>query len=294
MVGVTFAVVIAFLAFPNPAHACPMCKEAVESDPRLATGYNWSILGLVSLPFVLVTVTAVQVMRALNPVAYYELTQRLRAWLWPKGWLYLSSGVAALALLFYATTPPDPATRLRLPYTALEALPAANAAPPVPRLEDRVLVVSFFASWCLPCVEQVADLAQLHREFEGEPVALVAVNAFEDYTTPPGVPHLHADGSLEYHEGAPDLPGFLEANGIILPVVASTPALSDAFGGVARIPTTFVFDQQGRLVKRYINEARGDFVRPTLEVLRRDVGEALACGRISLRLIREACTLFAR
>jgi len=288
------AVLLIFLACPSPAHACPMCKEAVESNPQLAAMYNWSIIVLVSLPFMLVAIIMTGAVRALNPTAYQELKQRVWEFVWPKGWLYISSGVTVAALLFYVTTPPDSVTRLRLPYAALVDLPTLTVGTPVQPLEDRVVVITFFASWCPPCVEQLADLAQLQKEFEGGGVTLLAVNAFEDYTTPPGVPHLHADGTLEFHEGAPDLASFLEANHVALPVVVNTPALSASFGGITRIPATFVFDPQGRVVRRYLNEPRGDFVRPTLEVLRRDVDDALACGRISFRLIREACTLFAR
>jgi thiol-disulfide isomerase/thioredoxin len=164
----------------------------------------------------------------------------------------------------------------------------------MPPLEDRVAVVTFFASWCPPCVEQVVDLARLRHEFDDQRLAVVAVNAFEDYATPSGVPHLHADGTLEFHAGAPDLASFIEANQLALPVVVSTPDLLAAFAGVTRIPTTFVFDAEGRLVRRYTNEARGAFVRPGLDDLRRDVRGALACGGLAFRLVREACTFWVR
>jgi thiol-disulfide isomerase/thioredoxin len=286
-----FLVFAALLASPGTAYACPMCKDAVESNQQLATVYNWSIGMLVSLPFVLVALIMLWAVRALNPIAYQELKQRVWKFLWPGGWLYIASGISLTAWLFYVTTPVDAAARLRLPSARLAALPVVMGEAPVSPLDDRVVVVSFFASWCRPCVEQMADLAQLHTEFEGRSVAILSVNAFEDHTTPPGVPHLHPDGTLEFHEGAPDLPSFLAANHISLPVVVNTPELSASFGGVTRIPTTFVFDAQGRLVRRYVNEARGEFVKPTLEDLRRDIRAALACGRLSLPLIREACFL---
>ncbi len=279
----------ALLAFPTPAHACPMCKEVVESNPQLAAMYNWSILALVSLPFALVAVIADRTVRAINPVAYQEAQQRVREFLWPKGWLYLASGVAALALLYYVTTPPNRASQLRLPSTTLDRQSTLNPNAPLPQLQDRVVVVTFFASWCPPCVEQMADLARLQQEFAGEGVAIIAISAFEDEATPPGIPHLHADGTLEFHAGAPDLASFVETNQITLPIVTSTPALSASFGGVTRIPTTFVFDLEGRLVTRYVNELRGVFVRPALEDLRRDIRGALACGRLSLKLARVGC-----
>jgi hypothetical protein len=103
------------------------------------------------------------------------------------------------------------------------------------------------------------------------------------------VPHLHADGTLEFHPEAPDLPAFLAANHVSLPVATSTPELLASFGGVTRIPSTLVFDAQGQLVRRYANEMRGEFVKPTLEEMRGEIRATLACGRLRLPLIREAC-----
>jgi len=286
--------VVTLLAFPATVYACPMCKDAVEANLQLAATYNLSIIVLVGLPFALVTVVTAHTARALNPPAYAAMKQRAQEFLWPRGWVYLSSALAALALLFYVTTPPDPATRLRLPYLSLETQPAAIPDRPLPQLEGRVVVVTFFASWCSPCVEQLADLTQLQHEFEDAGVVIVAINAFEDYTTPPGVPHLHSDGTFEFHIGAPDLPSFLAANHFTMPVMTATPALSASFGGVARIPTTFIFDPTGRLVTRYVNQVRGEFVRPKLDEVRGDMRRALTCGPLALQVIRDTCAFFVR
>jgi len=290
------AILLALLALPARAYACPTCKDAVETNPLLASGYNLSVIVLVGLPFLLVAAITVGAVRALNPPAYRELKQRAWELVWPKGWLYVSSGFAVMILLFYVTTPADPVTRLRLPSDVLGSLSTVEAKVPLPPLEDRVVVVTFFASWCQPCVEQMADLAQLQQEFADEKLVVVTVNAYEDYITLPGVPHLHPDGTFEFHPlkgifdtGAPDLAGFLEANHVAFPVVVDTPSLSDSFGGVTRLPTTFVFDPNGRLVRRYVNEPRGEFVRPALEDLRKDVRAALACDRAALDLLRTAC-----
>lgn len=51
-----------------PAHACPNCKEAVASQPEevanMASGYNWSILLMIGVPFTLFGTGAFVVRRA--------------------------------------------------------------------------------------------------------------------------------------------------------------------------------------------------------------------------------------
>jgi len=38
------ASLIALLAAPAQAYACPTCKDAVETNWLLASGYNWSVI----------------------------------------------------------------------------------------------------------------------------------------------------------------------------------------------------------------------------------------------------------
>lgn len=284
-----FSLALAWLAFPGVAWACPMCKDAVEANPQLATSYSWSVLLLVGAPFLVIAVVLSRTARALNPIGYQAFKQQVKNFLWPRGWLYISSIVAVATFLFYVTTPPDPATQLQLSSARLENFSTVETSPALPRLEGRVTLVTFFASWCPPCVEEMVDLNTLRQAFSADELSIVAVNAFENYAPPPGVPHLHADGTLEFHVGAPSLPNFIEANQISVPVVVSTPELLGAFGNIERIPTILIFNSEGRLIKRYVNPTRGDFVRPTREALQQDIQNVLACDRLSLGLLRQTC-----
>jgi|GEM_PF-1711873 len=280
---------LAWLALPGVAWACPMCKDAIEANPQLANSYSWSVLLLVGAPFLVIAVVLSRTARALNPMGYQAFKQQVKNFLWPRGWFYISSIVAVATFLFYVTTPPDPATQLQLSSTRLENFSTVETGTALPRLEGRVVLVTFFASWCPPCVEEMVDLNTLRQAFSADELSIVAVNAFENYAPPPGVPHLHADGTLEFHVGAPSLPNFIEANQIRVPVVVSTPELLGAFGNIERIPTVLIFNSEGRLVKRYVNPTRGDFVRPTRATLQQDIQNVLACDRLSLSLIRQTC-----
>jgi thiol-disulfide isomerase/thioredoxin len=270
-----------------------MCKDAAEADPALAAGYNWSVLVLVAMPFLLAALGGVQALRALSPDRREAVTRQAWQFARRRGWIVLAAGLPALAAVTMLVTPPDAQAVRAPPAAALAGMRDLRNGRPIAAadLQNRVTVVTFFATWCQPCREQVAELAALQRAFSPEAVAVVAVNAFEDYQ----LPHTHADGSIHYHRPSSvggDLPLFAGEFGPGLTFLFNTPAVSTAFGGVTRIPTTLVFAPDGRLVARYVNEAAGDFLKPTPETLRRDIERAQACDQVT-RYLRGACLWLA-
>ena len=63
--------------FAAPVSACPNCKEAVAAQPSeaaaMASGYNWSVLFMLSMPFTLLGTGAFMVGRAVKRGALPEL-----------------------------------------------------------------------------------------------------------------------------------------------------------------------------------------------------------------------------
>ena len=53
-------------------------------------------------------------------------------------------------------------------------------------LENRVVVVAFFASWCPPCRPEFEHLKQIDKRYYTRGVTVVAVNIFETYYTDDG------------------------------------------------------------------------------------------------------------
>ncbi|MBI3762347.1 MAG: TlpA family protein disulfide reductase [Chloroflexi bacterium] len=289
-IGVLLASAALLLAFPRAALACPMCKEAVEGDSASANSYNWSVLALAVTPYVLIAVIATRTARAINPDGYAAMKDRAAAFMRRQGWMYLSGGVLAIALATFAMTPPTKTANFAAARTALARVTDTRRGVAIPpaELEGRVVVVTFFASWCEPCRDQMADLSQLRQSFAAEDVTILGVNAFEEYK----VPHTHADGTIHYHDPSSsprDLPKFLAGVGPGIFVLPVTPEINDAFAGVTRIPSTFVFDRDGRLVRQYVNDLTGDFMKPEAGVLRREIEGAVDCGRYSITLLRGVC-----
>jgi hypothetical protein len=59
------------------ASACPNCKEAVSMDvgevSNLSSGYNWSVVFMLAVPFSLLGTGAFMVRRAVNQGAFPEM-----------------------------------------------------------------------------------------------------------------------------------------------------------------------------------------------------------------------------
>jgi thiol-disulfide isomerase/thioredoxin len=286
----TLGAVALWMLWPQPAAACPFCKDPLTE--QLAGGYFWSIMLMVSMPFLLVIALAAMAYEGLQPGAIHTHLLGLRRlggrW-WATG--ALATGAGALILMASRAT----ARSLALP--ADELLRATTLAGPVldsGRLRDRVVVVTFFATWCPACRLQLADLQVLQQDFGPARLSVVGVNVFEDYVpaTDTSAPQVlgfdaplridtlwrSADGEhpLVRHDlKAPDksdLAARLARRlGLKFSLLDGTPGLSDAFGTVARIPSTYLFDRKGRLVRAYINPPTGDFIMPEREELRREL-----------------------
>ncbi|MDD9877522.1 MAG: TlpA disulfide reductase family protein [Magnetovibrio sp.] len=152
--------------------------------------------------------------------------------------------LTALTLLAAALlAPPTAAGEPVLGAPVITALKAMKPMTPAPlgKLEGKVVVVSFFASWCPPCTDEFHQLNKLRAAFPAEKLAIVSLNLFEDF--------------FENGQEA-RMKRFLKRTAPAFPVLGGLgdDDLSALFGGVERIPTVFIFDRRGRAVFRFIHE----------------------------------------
>lgn len=109
-------------------------------------------------------------------------------------------------------------------------------------LRGSVVVLSFWASWCRKCGDEMPGLADLERELGGEAVKVLAVSVDRG-----------GDGAVR---------AFLERHESPSWVGRETPGLRTAFGGIPGVPTTFVIDREGVVRHRLF----GPFSGRALEV----------------------------
>lgn len=98
----------------------------------------------------------------------------------------------------------------------------------------KVLVLDFYATFCPPCREEIPHLVALQRRYESEGVSVVGLNVGGD-------------------EDRPKVPQFVKELGISYPLGNPDPGFSEPFFvDDDSIPQTYVFDRQGRIVKRFV------------------------------------------
>jgi len=95
----------------------------------------------------------------------------------------------------------------------------------------KTLLVTFFATWCPPCMQEVPDLIRLQDKYKSKGFSVVALSV--DESGPKSVKRLVEKRSINY------------------PVLMADSSTARDFGGVVGIPTSFLINSQGTVVKKY-------------------------------------------
>lgn len=94
----------------------------------------------------------------------------------------------------------------------------------------KVMILDFFASWCPPCRQEVPDFIELEKSYGDKGFAML------------GVALVSAGEAKE----------FAGKMGINYPVLVDDGKVSGLYGPIRSIPTTFIIDKSGKVVKVYI------------------------------------------
>lgn len=96
----------------------------------------------------------------------------------------------------------------------------------------KVVILDFWAMWCAPCRRAIPDLVSIQNEFKDELVII-------------GI-------SLDQPATQDDLVPFIKYYGINYPVVLGNIEVSDAYGNIQGIPTSFIIDREGKIINKHI------------------------------------------
>jgi thiol:disulfide interchange protein DsbD len=94
----------------------------------------------------------------------------------------------------------------------------------------KVVVVNFWATWCVPCIEEIPGFNKLNQQLGGKGVVVLGVSMDE--------------------EGAERVRPFLKKHPMDYLVALGSEAVSKQYG-LDELPVTVVFDRSGKQVKRF-------------------------------------------
>jgi peroxiredoxin len=99
------------------------------------------------------------------------------------------------------------------------------------RLRGRVVLLNFWATWCLPCKEEMPAFEQLHRDLAAQGLTVLGINVREE--------------ASEIREYAKQL-------SLTFPLVLDPNGKIQTLYGVIGLPTTFLIGRDGMAVARAI------------------------------------------
>ena len=97
--------------------------------------------------------------------------------------------------------------------------------------KGKALLITFFATWCPPCRQEIPTLKKLQDEYKEKGFSVIGLSV--DQGGPKVVKKLIEQEKIQY------------------PVLMSNRSVEKGFGGIAGIPTSFLVNKKGNVVRRY-------------------------------------------
>ena len=135
---------------------------------------------------------------------------------------------------------PEELTGEKAPDFALQTLDGYPVS--LKELKGSVVVLNFWATWCVPCLQEHKELMSAAEEFKPKGVAFLGI--------------LYGDTKAKAD-------GYLKKHGSAYPTLLDDAQRTNIDYGVAGVPETFVIGRDGTIVKKYT----GPVTKMELEVL---------------------------
>jgi cytochrome c biogenesis protein CcmG/thiol:disulfide interchange protein DsbE len=114
-------------------------------------------------------------------------------------------------------------------------------------LKGKVVVLNFFASWCLPCRAEHAALSEAARYYGGKPIQFI--------------------GALYNDTPEAGLAWIAEMGGMAYPAVTDVESHTAIDYGLYGVPETFIIDEKGKVAHKELGPITGPILRRVIDSL---------------------------
>ena len=135
---------------------------------------------------------------------------------------------------------------LALPAHAFDLRDTAGKPHRLADYKGRWVVVNFWATWCVPCIQEIPEIAAFHREH----------------------PDVVVIGIAEDAENAAKVKQFAAKVGHDYPLVLSNDAVEKQMGSPRALPTTRIYDPGGNVVYDRVGRVSKKFLEDTTRDLK--------------------------
>ncbi len=142
--------------------------------------------------------------------------------------LITALSVAAVVLLFTGSAPNTP--QGKAPNFSLKT--SDGKVVELSKLKGKTVVVNFWATWCGPCRAEIPGFLEVYSKYKSKGLEIVGISLDQG--------------------GWADVNPFVKKFNITYPVVLGDDKVARLYGNIDAIPTTFIVDKTGSIVKQHV------------------------------------------
>ncbi len=148
-------------------------------------------------------------------------------------WFVWAAVIIGAVSIYYNMTPhaADPTTvaagKGTAPDFSLSAIDGKHVS--LSAYRGKVVILDFWAPWCPPCRKEIPDFIALQQQYASQGLQIIGIGLDEPA----------------------NVVSFVRQNGFNYPVAVGDDAISNRYGGVDGLPTTFIIDRQGTIRNRF-------------------------------------------
>ncbi len=113
--------------------------------------------------------------------------------------------------------------------------------------QGKIIILDIWDTWCPPCRKGIPDFVELYQKYQQKNFVII--------------------GLALGREGKEKVKSFVAEQNISYPIAIADSNVLEAYGPIEGIPTTFIINQNGKIVNRYTGYREKNVFEKTIQTL---------------------------